>query len=174
MTDRRPPDTAAVEEWREELAGRSTRERVYEVALQLSGPTRVAAVAERAAVSAETAREYLAWFAESGMLTRDSESPATYSRNESYFDWRRVQRLRNRPVAELREELSGLQEQVRSYRERYDADSPAAVDALAHADHADVEAVWDDLRACRTARRRIEDLERVRRERDETETDAPV
>lgn len=167
MTGREPPGDDLAEEWREELAGRSTRERVYEVALGLSEPTRVAVVAERADVSAETAREYLSWFAEIGMLTRESASPATYSRNESYFDWRRVQRLQSRPLAELREELADLQETVREFRQRYGAESPGAVDALAHADHGDLESVWDDLQEWRTARRRIEDLERARREREE-------
>ncbi|WP_050050114.1 hypothetical protein [Halostagnicola sp. A56] len=96
---REPPSVAT--EWTEQRTTESTKDRVYAVAIQLYEPTRVATVAEDADVSKETAREYLKWFAEIGMITQDGESPDLFSRNESYFEWRRIQRLRGQPIEEL-------------------------------------------------------------------------
>lgn len=163
-----PPTEAPglAEEWDEQTETQSTRERVYAVAIQLYEPTRVAAVAERADVSTETAREYLRWFAEIGMVTRDSESPGRFSRNEAYFEWRRIQRLQDRSPEELRAELEELVEREHDYRDRYDADDPDDVDALDHADYSELDSVWTELREWRTVRRRIRELERARRNRD--------
>jgi predicted ArsR family transcriptional regulator len=61
-----PPSLA--EEWRDHQEQLSTRERIYQVALQLREPTQVAVVAERADVSQETAREHLKWFTEIEIL----------------------------------------------------------------------------------------------------------
>lgn len=155
-----PPGLA--EEWEQQTEQQSTRERVYAVALQLYGPTRVAEVADRADVSKETAREYLRWFAEIGMVTHDAESPDLFSRNESYFEWRRIQRLQNQPPEELERELEELTAKERDYRDRYDADGPDAVDALEHADYDALESVWMDLQEWRTVRRRIRELEQAR------------
>ena len=159
-----PPELA--EEWRDENENRSTRERVYAVALQLYEPTRVAVVAERADVSKETAREYLRWFAEIGVVTHDGDSPDLFSRNESYFEWRRVQRLQRRPPEELERELEELAAAERDYRDRFDATGPADVDALEHAEYADLESVWRELQEWRTVRRRIRELEQARQNRD--------
>lgn len=168
MSSNGPPDEppAPSEEWVEQGEARSTRERVYAVALQLYEPTRVTAVAERADVSKETAREYLRWFAEIGIVTHDAESPDLFSRNEGYFEWRRIQRLQTRPPEELERELEQLTATEREYRDRYDADGPGDVDALEHAEYPDLESVWMDLREWRTVRRRIRELERARRNRN--------
>ncbi|SDM91592.1 hypothetical protein SAMN04487949_2834 [Halogranum gelatinilyticum] len=156
------------DEWESSLSGRSTRERVYETALQLYDPTRVSAVADRADVSAETARDYLQWFAEMGILTEVSSSPATYRRNDSYFQWRRVQELRDKPLEELETELRELTDQERSYRDRFGVDAPGDVDALEHADYDEVEDVWMTLQEWQTVRRRIREVELARRDRDGT------
>lgn len=156
-----PPSLA--EEWRAQQRGESTRNRVYAVALQLNEPTRVKAVAERADVSKETARDYLKWFAELGVLNQVAESPDTFERNEQYFEWRRIQRLQAQPEEELQEQLKELTRKERAFRERFDTDSPDDVDALEHADYDDVESVWMDLREWRTVRRRIRELERARK-----------
>lgn len=154
------------DEWSERTDAQSTRERVYAVALQLYEPTRVATVAERADVSKETAREYLRWFAEIGLVTHDAESPDLFSRNEAYFEWRRIQRLQSRPTEELERELKQLTASEREYRDRYDADGPSAVDALEHADYDELESVWMELQEWRTVRRRIRELEQARRNGD--------
>ncbi|PSP76197.1 transcriptional regulator [Halobacteriales archaeon QS_1_68_20] len=164
--------TDLASEWEDVLAGQSTRDRVYGVAVQLYEPTRVRAVAERADVSKETARDYLRWFADVGMVDQVAESPDTFVRNESYFRWRRVQKLRELSPEERRERVEHLTEREREFRETYDADGPDAVDAVEHADYADVEAVWDDLDEWRTVRRRLRELDRARRDRDSGEAPA--
>jgi transposase len=156
-----PPSLA--EEWRTQQQGESTRNRVYAVALQLSEPTRVREVAERADVSKETAREYLKWFAELGVLTQINESPDTFARNEQYFEWRRIQRLQAQSEEELLDQLEQLTRKERTFREQFDTDSPDDVDALQHADYDDAESVWMELRQWRTVRRRIRELERARK-----------
>jgi transposase len=156
-----PPSLA--EEWRTQQQGESTRNRVYAVALELSEPTRVKEVAERADVSKETAREYLKWFAELGVLKQIDESPDTFARNEQYFEWRRIQHLQAQPKEELLDQLEQLTRKERAFRDRFDTDSPDDVDALEHADYDNVESVWMELREWRTVRRRIRELERARK-----------
>lgn len=156
-----PPSLA--EEWRTQQQDESTKHRIYAVALQLYEPTRVKEVAERADVSKETARDYLKWFAELGILDQVDESPDTFERNEQYFEWRRIQRLQTQSEEELLDQLEQLTRKERAFRERFDTDSPDDVDALEHAGYDDVESVWIALREWRIVRRRIRDLERARK-----------
>jgi hypothetical protein len=51
------------------------------------------------------------------------------------------------------------------FRERFDAESPTAVDALNHADYDGVEGVWLALSEWHTLRERSDRLEAVRRDR---------
>lgn len=163
-----PPRLA--EEWRTEHTNESTRSRIYAVALQLYGPTRVREVAERADVSKETARDYLKWFAEIGVLDQVDRSPDTFKRNEQYFEWRRIQRLRSQSDEELRQQLEALTQKERDYRERFATDAPGDVDALDHADYDSLEPVWRELQEWETIRRRIRELERARQRRgDDTQ-----
>ncbi|WP_228434433.1 DUF7342 family protein [Natrarchaeobaculum aegyptiacum] len=174
MDSEQPPDRPDLtKEWAAQSENLSTRERVYAVAIQLHVPTRVRTVAERADVSPETAREYLRWFAEIGLVTLEAESPDLFRRNEAYFEWRRVQRLRAKPAEELRRELASLTDRERDYQEQFDADAPDDVDALEHADYADLETVWEDLQEWRTVRRRIHELEQARQSR-ESDGNAPA
>jgi transposase len=160
-----PPSLA--EEWRTQQREGSTRDRVYTVALQLYEPTRVREVAERADVSKETARDYLKWLAELGVLEQVAESPDAFVRNEQYFEWRRIQHLRALSDEELLERLEGLSRKERAFRARFDADAPDDIDALEYADYDDLESVWMELREWKTVRRRIRELERARRSRDD-------
>ena len=155
------------EEWQSTASDLSTRDRMYTVALQLYDPARVSAVAKRADVSTETARDYLQWFTEMGVLKQVDSSPASYERNKSYFSWRRVQRLKDRPQEELEKELRTLTEQERTYREQFETDSPDDVDALDHGGYDEVEDVWMALQEWQTVRRRIRELELARRGNDE-------
>jgi predicted ArsR family transcriptional regulator len=140
-------------------------ERVYRVALQLYEPARTAEVADRAACAPDTARRYLQRLTELGVIRRVTDDPATYQRNESYFEWRKRQRLIDWSMDELQDRLETLTARERTFRERYDADTPGDVDALAHADHDELEAVWLDLSEWQTVRQRIQRLEAVRRHR---------
>jgi len=140
-------------------------ERVYRVALQLYEPARIAEVADRASCAPDTARRHLQRLAEIGVIEHVTEEPATYRRNESYFEWRARQRLSEHSMAELQDRLDALAERERTFRERYGVDDPGAVDALEHADHDELDEVWLDLSEWQTVRTRIERLEAVRQRR---------
>ncbi|XGI83540.1 ArsR family transcriptional regulator [Halorutilales archaeon Cl-col2-1] len=156
------PEESLTEEWQKSLEERSARERVYDVALQLHEPTKVSDVAERAEVSKETARNYLTWFTEIGILTQDSRSPDTFSRNDSYFEWKRINELRSLPKDELTSRLEELTQKETEYRNKYEEESPSEVEALDYADYDEVEEVWLELDEWETVRRRIRELEKAR------------
>lgn len=166
----RPEDTGVPSEILTEApptewdAGKTTRDRVYEVAIQLREPATTSDVAERADCSVDAARSHLDWLADVGVVTREEGHPTTYRRNESYFEWRRVEELRREHTPEeLLARLEDLTAEERDFRERYDATHPDDVDALAAADHATVHEAWEDLTDWRTVRREIRLLERARR-----------
>jgi transposase len=171
MTADVPPDDlpSLAAEWREQRQNQSTKDRVYTAALQLYDATRVKEVAEQAEVSKETARDYLKWFCDLGVLEQTAESPDMFKRNEQYFEWRRIERLQQQSEEELIARLEELTQQEQEYRDRYDADDPSSVDALSHADYDELEAVWRDIQEWRTIRRRIEELEQARQRRDEAD-----
>ena len=148
-----------------DLESEPADERVYRVALQLYDPAGVSAIAERASCAPDTARRHLKRLADIGVVEPVSESPLTYVRNESYFEWRRRNRLKDLSGDELHETLTELTDRESAFRERFDAGSPAAVDAFDHADYDDLEDVWLALSEWHTLRARIDRLEAVRRER---------
>jgi len=140
-------------------------ERVYRVALQLYEAAGVSAIAERASCAPDTARRHLNRLADIGVVEPVSESPLTYVRNESYFEWRLRNRLEALSRDELHEMLADLTGREAAFRERFDAESPTDVDAFDHADYDDIEAVWLALSEWHTVRARIDRLEAVRRGR---------
>lgn len=156
-----PSEFDLAEEFQDALAD----ERVYRVALQLYEPARIAEIADRANCAADTARRHLRRLADIGVIGRRSDDPTTYHRNESYFEWRKRNRLEELSTSELREQLGALTERERTFRGRYDADAPGTVDALDHGDYDEVEPVWMDLSEWQTVRRWIERLEAVRQQR---------
>jgi predicted ArsR family transcriptional regulator len=159
------PTFDVAEGFDESMSDAPADERVYRVALQLYEPARTADIAERAACAPDTARRHLQRLAELGVIERVTDDPATYQRNDAYFEWRKRQRLADCSMDELQDRLETLTARERTFRERYDADTPADVDALAHADHDELEDVWPDLSEWQTVRNRIERLEVVRRHR---------
>jgi predicted ArsR family transcriptional regulator len=160
-----PPDPRIVEEWNETLQSASTYDRIYRVALQLYEPTRVTEIKERADCSKNAARTHLKRLSDIGVLTQDTENPDTFSRNQSYFRWRRENRLEQLSEQERHNRIDALSEQDQEFQEKYNAESPTDVDALDHAENTDVEAVWMELSEWETVRRRIRELDRVRQRR---------
>ena len=159
------PRFDVAEEFDDAISDSPADERVYRVALQLYEPARIADVAERADCAPDTARRHLQRLAEFGVIERITDNPATYQRNDAYFEWRKRQRLTNCSMDELQDRLETLTTREHTFHERYDADTPADVDALAHADHNELDEVWLDLSEWQTVRDRIERLEAVRRHR---------
>lgn len=148
------------------VRGERTRDDFFDAVLGLDSPATVGDVAEYAGHGVDAAREYLEWFHRMGIVTRVTESPATYKRNQEYLNWRRVQRLRDRHTTdELLDYLTAETERDEEYSEVFEADSPNAVSIAARASEAgrSVEEVWEDVSAWKTTRRRISLLERALR-----------
>lgn len=146
------------------VRGERTRDDFFDAVLGLESPATVGDVAEYAGHGVDAAREYLEWFNRMGIVTRVTESPATYKRNQEYLNWRRVQRLRDRHTTdELLHFLAAETERDEEYRETFGVDSPNDVSVAVRASETDhsVEEVWEDISAWRTARRRISLLERA-------------
>lgn len=159
-----PPDFDALTAPEELVRGERTRDDFFDAVLGLESPTTVGEVADRAGHGIDAAREYLEWFERMGIVTQVTTSPATYERNQAYLNWRRVQGLRNQyTTEELLDFLETERERDENYGETFDADAPNAVSIVARAAETDrsVEAVWEDVSAWRTTRRRISLLERA-------------
>jgi hypothetical protein len=119
--------------------------RVYGTVLGTREPTAARAIAGRADCDPKTARKYLDWFARLGIVREHDGQPRTYERNDAFFEWRYSNELaESHTTEELGERVVELSERAETYRERYDAESPSEVDALA-ATSGDVEAVWAEL-----------------------------
>lgn len=176
MEDPRPELTADADERRdrpdfdglvppEELvSGDRTRDDFFDAVLELDRPATAGEVADLAGHGVDAAREYLEWFERMGIVTQVTDTPATYERNQEYLNWRCVQQFRNRYDDE---ELLGFLEDAagrdESFAETFDVGSPEAVAITAHAADTgrSVEAVWQDVSAWKTTRRRISLLERA-------------
>lgn len=99
-----------------------------------------------------------------GIVTQVTESPATYERNQEYLNWRRVQTLRKEYTTKaLLDLLESEVERTETFEGEFDATSPDAVSIAQYAEETDrsIEAVWEQLSAWRTARRRVMLLERA-------------
>ncbi len=157
-----------VDEWEspsELFDGGPVRERIRNVVLQLREPTKVSTVAERADCDPETAREYLEWFAEMGIVRSHEGRPVRYERNESYLRWRRVESIRREySQREILDRLRETTDELAAYRERFNADSPDAVSLRDATDGDAVERRWEALSEWRGLERRAALLDAARRE----------
>ncbi|MFC7018812.1 MULTISPECIES: DUF7342 family protein [Haloarcula] len=146
------------------VSGDRTRDDFFDAVLGLDSPATAGEVADLAGHGVDAAREYLAWFERMGIVTQVTDSPATYERNQEYLNWRRVQQLRNQyDDDELLVFLEDAVERDESFAEEFDVKFPDAVAIVAHATDTDrsVEAVWREVSAWKTTRRRISLFERA-------------
>jgi predicted transcriptional regulator len=162
--ERGPPETDFSESLNSRLRNAPADERVYRVALGLTGPTSVADVAERADCSKNAARRHLKRFVDIGILTRVTENPETFERNESYFEWRRLNRLAELSEQEYKERLGELLTEDESYCEKYDTDDPDKIDPLTYGEYGDAERVWLEINNWQAIREEVRDLHRVHRD----------
>lgn len=162
--DEEPPDFEAWDAPAEVVEGDTIRERMLDAVVQLRSPSKVSTIADVAGCDTETAREYLEWFAEMGVVRKVSRQPARYERNESYLWWRRVERIRERySEEEIVSELATTAKRIEEYRERFDAETPASV-SLVDADRdATVEETWNAVSDWQTLERRAKLLDAARR-----------
>lgn len=163
-SDGEPPDFKSLTDPEDVVRGKRTRDDFFDAVLGLSKPATASDVAELAGRGVDAAREYLEWFEELGIVTRVTETPATYQRNQAYLNWRRVQRLRDEySDDDLLGFLQAESERAKSFSEQFDAESPEAVSITKHASATgrSIEDVWEDVSAWKTARRRVNLLERA-------------
>lgn len=158
------PDFDALVSPEELVRGNRTRDDFLDAVLGLDSPATIDEIANHADHGRDAAKEYLEWFDRMGIVTRVTNSPVTYERNQEYLIWRQVQQLREQYTTDdLLEFLQTETEQDEIYREKFDAESPETVSISAHAADTDrsIESVWDALSAWKTTRRRITLLERA-------------
>jgi len=162
--DERAPDFDALTPPEEVVRGDRTRDDFFDAVLGLDDPATASEVAERAGHGVDAAREYLDWFERMGIVTKVTDSPATYERNQKYLNWRRVQTLRREyTTEELLDLLRSESERADALAAEFDAESPTGVSITQYAAASDqsIEAVWEQLSSWETALRRVSLLERA-------------
>lgn len=162
-----PDATDAIEEERRRWdRDTSTRDRVYETAIQCYEPATAGEIADRAHCSPDGAREHLEWLADRGIVEPIDGRPKRYQRNNAYVEWARANELRREFTdSELETKLGELIDEERAFQERYDVDRPHEIDALEGGDES-IESIWEDIGEWKTIRRDIRRIERARRDRD--------
>ena len=155
------------------FSGDDAEQRLYGTILQTREPATASAIAERTECDPKTARKYLTWFADLGIVTQHDGHPTTYERNDAYFEWRRINHLAaNHSIEELQAHVRKLTTRITDYEDAYDAVTPAAVDAVAVAETSDertIDDVYSDLADWASAREERERYERARQQRAGTD-----
>lgn len=168
-----PESTNGLPPFEDPFDGEDVEQRIYGTVLQTREPTTASAVAERAECDPKTARKYLDWFTDLGVVTRHEGRPTTFERNDAYFEWRRIDQLATETSLEdIREQVRELSARIADYESKLEAESPEAVDAVAVSDtHKEwsIDEVYGDLADWTTALRERERYERARRQRVRTD-----
>ena len=164
------PDFDALSPPAEVVRGGRTRDDFFDAVLGLDSPATAGEVADLAGHGVDAAREYLEWFERLGIVTRVTDSPATYERNREYLDWRRVQKLRQKyTTEELLNFLKVESERQGALLREFGAEYPTEVSVAHYAAETDqsIEVVWKRLTTWKKVRRRVELLERALTEIEE-------
>jgi predicted transcriptional regulator len=144
--------------------GEDVEQRIYGTILQTRDPRSASEIAAAVGCDPKTARKYLSWFTDLGIVTEYEGRPSTYERNDAYFEWRRVDELAAaHSREELRRRVTELTERIATYCDRYGAERPGAVDLLAF-DESELERVHEDLGDWATAEHERRLCERARRQ----------
>ncbi|GAA0550612.1 hypothetical protein ABNG02_04850 [Halorubrum ejinorense] len=142
------------------------RERLLDVVVGVRTPTKVSTIAKRADCGTETARDYLAWFDEMGMVHRHNGRPVRYERNDAYFQWRRIDQIREEySEQEIVDALDDTLNQIEDYRAQFDATHPdevSLVDATQE-QNLSTEVAWEALSEWETLEQRAALLDAARR-----------
>jgi len=163
--DESPPDFDDLESPDSLLKGGPIRERLLDIVTGLRTPTKVSDIADLADCDTETARDYLEWFDGMGLVHRHDGRPVRYERNDAYFQWRRIDRIRDEySDQEIVEALSDAIEQIDEYRNQFDADDPDAVSLIEASREMATEDAWEALSEWKTLERRATLLDAARRD----------
>lgn len=167
MTANQPPNpNSNVDDLTPAFADPSVEEQIYSLIVQSDEAWSAPAVADHLECSTDTARKYLNWFTELGIVRRHDGRPATYERNEDYFEWRYVTQFADtHTLTELKENVLELRERLRAYREQYGVESPDAIDLTDDVRDLDedIEEVWDALTSWASIEDELRLHERARR-----------
>lgn len=159
-----PPEFDALTPPGEVVRGDRTRDDFFDAVLALDAPATAREVADIAGHGTDAAREYLSWFERMGIVTRVTETPATWERNHEYLQWRRVQRLtRAYTPEELLTLLDAAMSRADAYAAAFDADTPQEVsitDAATDQERS-LEELWEAMSMWKTTRQQIALLERA-------------
>ena len=149
--------------------GDDVEQRIYGTILQTREPTTASAIANVADCDPKTARKYLGWFSELGIVTRHDGHPATYERNDAYLEWRRINQLAaDHSIEDLQQRVRELSSRIEAYEDTYGAPTPAAVDAVVAAESSDdrtIDDIYGDLGDWATALEERTRYERARQQR---------
>ncbi|WP_302081118.1 DUF7342 family protein [Salinibaculum rarum] len=163
--DESPPDLDKLESPESLLKRGPIRERLLDIVIGLRTPTKVSDIADHADCDTETARDYLEWFTEMGMVHRHDGRPVRYERNDAYFQWRRIDRIRDEYTdQEIVEALSDAIEQIEDYRDQFGADDPDDVSLVEASKDMATEDAWEALSEWKTLERRAALLDAARRD----------
>jgi predicted transcriptional regulator len=160
-------ETDATERWR---ADKTTFQRVYDLLVGKRTFSTAGEFAEQADCSETGARNALEQLSEMGIADRRDGRPATYRRNDSYFEWKRVERLADEySNADLQERIETLIAEDRAFQEEFGVPEPAAVSVadVPVDDHETLQDRWEAQTEWRTVRR---DIRLLRRAVERTET----
>lgn len=167
-----PPDIDELESPESLLKGGPIRERLLDVVAGLRSPTKVSEIAGIADCDTETARDYLEWFDEIGLVHRHDGRPVRYERNDAYFQWRRIDRIREEySDQEIVEALSDAIEQIEAYRSQFGASHPDDVSLVEASQDMATEDAWEALSEWETLERRVALLDEARRNHPAKRTD---
>lgn len=162
--DESPPDLNTLESPDKLLKEGPIRERLLDVVTGLRSPTKVSAIADLADCDTETARDYLEWFSEMGLVQRHEGRPVRYERNEAYYQWRRIERIRETySEKEIVEALSDTIDAIEDYRTQFDATHPGEVSLVEATLDMSTEEAWEALSTWETLERRAAFLDAARR-----------
>lgn len=142
------------------------RERLLDVVVGLRTPTKVSTIAKRADCGTETARDYLEWFDEMGMVHRHNGRPVRYERNDSYFQWRRIDQIREEySEQEIVDALDDTITQIEDYRAQFNVTHPNEVSLVdvTQEQNLSTEAAWEALSNWETLEQRAVLLDAARR-----------
>jgi hypothetical protein len=173
--DEKPPDFDVWESPAEMLKGGPTRERMLDVVIQVREPTKVSMIAERADCDTETARDYLEWFTEMGIVRELPGRPVRYERNESYLQWRRVEQIREQySESEIVERLKDTLDAAGEYRDQFDAASPNEVSLVDASRDGEIEDIWEAVSEWKTLEERAALLDAARGDERSSRRDGRV
>ncbi|CDK39350.1 hypothetical protein [Halorubrum sp. AJ67] len=164
--DESPPDLDELDTPDSLLKSGPIRERLLDSVIGLRTPTKVSTIADRADCDTETARDYLGWFHEMGLVHRHDGHPVRYKRNDAYFQWRRRNKIReDYSDQEIVDALAATLEAIDAYRTQFDAQHPDEVSLVNATREQDLstEAAWEALSEWETLERRAALLDTARR-----------